>query len=133
MSSGNWIRRHRRIRNRFRVIHETGEDTAVWATCTSRRDSMRRPWTRIVNVLVASDSVGVYEDIVFTLLALQRFDQARQVIQEAQARQLDDSLLHSALYALAFLAADSPAMAKQQQWFAAQPEYENHVLSLTSD
>ena len=82
---------------------------------------------------LASDSVGVYEDIVFTLLALQRFDQARQVIQEAQARQLDDSLLHSALYALAFLAADSPAMAKQQQWFAAQPEYENHVLSLTSD
>jgi serine/threonine protein kinase/tetratricopeptide (TPR) repeat protein len=82
---------------------------------------------------VASDNVGVYEDIVFTLLALQRFDQARQVIHEAQARQLDDSLLHSALYALAFLGADSPAMAKQQQWFAAQPEYENHVLSLTSD
>ena len=82
---------------------------------------------------VASDNVGVYEDTVFTLLALQRFDQARQVIDEAQARQLDDSLLHSALYALAFLGADSPAMAKQQKWFAAQPEYENHLLSLTSD
>ena len=82
---------------------------------------------------IAPDNVGVYEDIVFTLLALQRFDQAQQAIHEAQARQLDDSLLHSSLYALAFLGADSPAMAEQQQWFAAQPEYENHVLSLTSD
>ena len=35
------------------------------------------------------------------------------------------SVLHNALYALAFLGADSAAMAEQQQWFAGKPEYEN--------
>ncbi|MGA7622111.1 MAG: hypothetical protein WCA91_00905, partial [Candidatus Acidiferrales bacterium] len=37
------------------------------------------------------------------------------------------------LYALAFLGADSAAMAEQQQWFAGKPEYENWGLSLASD
>ena len=56
------------------------------------------------------------------LLALQRFDEARQTIQQAQARKLDNFFLHNALYALAFLGADSSAMAEQQQWFAGKPE-----------
>jgi hypothetical protein len=64
---------------------------------------------------------------------LQRFDESRQIIQQAQARKVDDYLLHSALYALAFLASDSPAMAEQQQWFADQTDYENEGLSLASD
>ena len=66
------------------------------------------------------------------LLALQRFDEARQIIHEAQARKLDSCMFHNALYALAFLAADSAAMAEQQQWFAGKPE-ENFGLSLASD
>jgi eukaryotic-like serine/threonine-protein kinase len=41
---------------------------------------------------------------------LQRFDEARQTIRDAQVRKLDDYLLRNALYALAFLATDSPAM-----------------------
>jgi eukaryotic-like serine/threonine-protein kinase len=63
---------------------------------------------------------------------LQRFDEARQMVQQAQARNLDDFILHSGLYALAFLRTDSPAMAKQQQWFAGRSE-ENSGLSLASD
>ena len=43
------------------------------------------------------------------------------------------SLLHNALYALAFLGSDSAAMAEQQQWFAGKPEYENLGLALASD
>src|ERR1017187_9746772 len=65
-------------------------------------------------------------------LALQRFDEARQIIHEAQARKADGFLMHNALYALAFLAADTAAMAEQQQWFAGKPE-ENFGLSLSSD
>ena len=42
------------------------------------------------------------------------------------------SYLHNALYALAFLGADSAAMAEQQQWFAGKPE-ENFGLALASD
>ena len=65
-------------------------------------------------------------------LALQRFDEARQVIHDAQARKRDDYSLHDDLYALAFLGADSAAMAEQLQWFAGKPE-ENSGLALASD
>ena len=74
-----------------------------------------------------------YENLANYALALQRFDEARQIIHEAQARKLDDFLFHNALYALAFLGADSAAMAEQQQWFAGKPEYENFGLALASD
>jgi eukaryotic-like serine/threonine-protein kinase len=39
-------------------------------------------------------------------LALQRFDEARQSLHEAQVRKQDNPVLHNALYALAFLGAD---------------------------
>jgi eukaryotic-like serine/threonine-protein kinase len=65
-------------------------------------------------------------------LALQHFDETRQIIHEAQARKLDDFILHSALYALAFLGSDSAAIAEQQQWYAGRPE-ETMGLSLASD
>ena len=45
---------------------------------------------------------------------------------------MDDIVLHNALYALAFLGADSAAMAEQQQWYAGKPE-ENIGLALASD
>jgi hypothetical protein len=67
-----------------------------------------------------------------SLLALQRFDEARQIIQQAQARKLDNLVFHAALYALAFLRGDSSGMAEQQQWFAGKAE-ENLGLSLASD
>jgi hypothetical protein len=62
-----------------------------------------------------------------------RFDEARQIIHAAQARNSDDFRLHQTLYALAFLGADSAAMAEQQQWFAGKPEFENFGLALASD
>jgi eukaryotic-like serine/threonine-protein kinase len=78
------------------------------------------------------DNVATYADLVNAMLALQRLEEAQQIIHQAQAQKLDDPVLHSALYALAFLHADSPAMAEQQQWFAGKPE-ENDGLSLASD
>ena len=81
---------------------------------------------------LAPDNVSVYGNLANYLLALQHFDEARQTFSEAQARKLDNFVLHNALYALAFLAADSAAMAEQQQWFAGKPE-ENFGLSLASD
>jgi eukaryotic-like serine/threonine-protein kinase len=81
---------------------------------------------------LAPDNVAPYADLANSLLSLQRFDETRQIIREAQARKLDNFILHNALYALAFLGADSPAMAEQQQWFAGKPE-ENFGLALASD
>src|SRR2546427_10842292 len=66
-------------------------------------------------------------------LALQRFDEARQIINEKQARKPDNYIFPAALYALAFLGSDSKVMAEQGQWFAAKPEYENFGLALASD
>ena len=84
-------------------------------------------------VQLAPDYVGLYDNLANYALALQRFDEARQTIQEAQARKLDNAILHSDLYALAFLGKDSGAMAEQQQWFLGQPNYENWGLALASD
>jgi serine/threonine protein kinase/Flp pilus assembly protein TadD len=84
-------------------------------------------------VLLAPDYVGLYDNLANYALGLQRFDEARETIQKAQARKLDNAILHSDLYALAFLGADSAAMAEQQRWFAGQPDYENWGLALASD
>ena len=81
---------------------------------------------------LAPDRVYVYDDLAFNALALRRFDEARQFIHEAQARKLDDFVLHDVLYGLAFLRSDSAAMVEQQQWFAGKPE-ENVGLALASD
>jgi tetratricopeptide (TPR) repeat protein len=81
----------------------------------------------------APDLVSLYENLAVYAAALQRFDEARQIIHEAQARNMDDFGLHVTLYALAFLGAESAAMAEQQQWFAGKPEFENFGLALASD
>jgi eukaryotic-like serine/threonine-protein kinase len=85
------------------------------------------------SIRVAPDIGAAYEILVNALLASERFDEARQIIEQQQARKRDDVVLHNALYALAFLIADSPAMMKQQQWFAGRPDFENFGLSLASD
>ena len=83
-------------------------------------------------VRLAPDRVSPHETLANYTLALQRFDETRQVIHEAQARKGDGFILHNALYGLAFVGSDSAAMAEQQQWFAGKPE-ENFGLSLASD
>jgi len=84
-------------------------------------------------VRLAPDSVTVRENLGNYALALQRFDEARQIIHEAQAQKMDDYIFHNALYAVAFLGADPAAMAEQQQWFAGKSDYENYGLALASD
>jgi eukaryotic-like serine/threonine-protein kinase len=82
---------------------------------------------------LAPDRSYLYGNLANYYMALQQFDEARRVIRQAQARQLEDFLLHGYLYALAFIAGDSTGQAAEQQWFAARPEYENFGLALASD
>jgi eukaryotic-like serine/threonine-protein kinase len=82
---------------------------------------------------LAPDQVTWHDNLASYAMALQRFDETRHVIREAQVRKLEDATLHDMLYALAFLGADSGAMAEQQQWYAGKPEYENSGLALASD
>jgi DNA-binding winged helix-turn-helix (wHTH) protein/tetratricopeptide (TPR) repeat protein len=88
--------------------------------------------TRQATMRLASDR-ATNDNLANFALALQRFDEARRIIDEAQARQGDDFVMHGALYALAFVGANSAVMAEQQQWFAGKPEYENFGLAFASD
>ena len=78
------------------------------------------------------ESITRYENLASELVAMQRLDEARQTLQQAQARKMDNVVNRNLLYALAFIASDSSAMAEQQQWYAGKPE-ENFGLALASD
>jgi serine/threonine protein kinase/tetratricopeptide (TPR) repeat protein len=79
------------------------------------------------------DTQVEYDNLAMMQLALQRFDGAKEAIQQAQAHGSDDLEHHGVLYVLGFLALDQNAMAEQQRWFAADPQDENFGLSLASD
>ncbi len=84
--------------------------------------------------ILTPNAVAVYVNLANDAIALQRFDEARQIIQEAQKRKLDEPVLHNAMYALGFLTSDAAAMAEQLQWGAAgRPDFENWGLSLASE
>jgi eukaryotic-like serine/threonine-protein kinase len=79
------------------------------------------------------DVAVFYENLSQYTLALQRIGETNKVIREAQARKLDPAEFHLTLYAIAFLAEDSAAMAGQEQWFVGKPDYENLKFALGSD
>ncbi len=78
------------------------------------------------------NNVAPWDNLANAYLALQRFDDARKTIRDAQARKLEDYITHNALYALAFFAGDTGGLAEQMKWFAGKPE-ENSGFSLESD
>ena len=79
------------------------------------------------------DVLIFYENLTTYTSALQRFDETRQIIRDVQARKMDPAEFHVTLYTLAFLGADSAAMAEEQRWLAGKPDYENWGFSLASD
>jgi serine/threonine protein kinase/tetratricopeptide (TPR) repeat protein len=83
-------------------------------------------------VRLSPDGSSPYAGLANALLGLRRFEEVRQIIQQAQERELDSYLFQLDLYAVAFVGGDSVAMDEQQHWFAGKPE-ENFGLSLASD
>ena len=81
---------------------------------------------------LSPDNIAVYGNVAFDLLALQRFDEAGRVIQQAQSLNTADFYVHEALYALSFLAADGRVLTQESEWFTGKPE-ESFGLSLASD
>jgi eukaryotic-like serine/threonine-protein kinase len=82
---------------------------------------------------INSDNVFTYENLGVTYMALGRMPEAQKTLQEAENRKLDDDVLHTAEYGLAFLQHDAKAMAAQEAWFSGRPESEHQVLVLESD
>jgi serine/threonine protein kinase/tetratricopeptide (TPR) repeat protein len=82
---------------------------------------------------LSPDAIYLYEQLADFSLALQRPEEARTAMREAQNHKLDDYPIHGDLYIFGFLAGDSSTMAGQLQWFAAHPEYEQFGLALAAD
>jgi len=85
------------------------------------------------NILLTPVRAGSYGNLANDAMALQHFDEARQIIHEAQARKMDHSVFHTILYALAFFANDPRGMTEQQRWLAGKADYEDWGLALASD
>jgi eukaryotic-like serine/threonine-protein kinase len=82
------------------------------------RESLRR----------APNAVG-YAELVFCYIALNRPDEARSTIEEAQAKRLDSPDLHTFMYLLAFLQNDAATEAQQLAWAAGKPGVEDQLLA----
>jgi serine/threonine protein kinase/tetratricopeptide (TPR) repeat protein len=61
-------------------------------------------------------------NLALSLIALNRFDEAQQVIEEGLARHLDSGGFHNRLYLIAFLKGDAQAMDRQVEWFTGRPD-----------
>lgn len=85
------------------------------------------------NLRLAPDVGAPYMNLGNCLLALQRFDEARQIAKAALAQNLDDYILRNEFYALAFIGHDTSGMEEQAAWFRSQPDSEHFGLALESD
>ena len=79
------------------------------------------------------NDVVSYVNLAATYLALNRPDDAAKMIQQAQERKLDDEILHSVMYQLAFYKNDAAEMERQVAWAAGKPGDEDVLLSFQSD
>ena len=66
-------------------------------------------------------------------MQLNRPDDTRKTIEQAQEHKLDGDLLHWAIYRLAFLKGDAAEMERQVAWAAGKPGSEDRLLSYQSD
>lgn len=84
-------------------------------------------------VEIAPEEITLQENLAGYLLALQRFAQARQLMDIAQPKKPDNYIFPAARYMLGFFADDAGEMARQEQWFAGRPLYQNFGLALAAD
>jgi serine/threonine protein kinase/tetratricopeptide (TPR) repeat protein len=61
-------------------------------------------------------------NLALSLIGLNRFQEARAVIVEGQARGADVTRVHNRLFLLAFLQDDAPEMTRQSEWFVGRPD-----------
>jgi eukaryotic-like serine/threonine-protein kinase len=78
-------------------------------------------------------SAAWYENLATAYIALQRLEEAQNVIDQAFARKLDDPSMHADLYALAFLRGDPAGMEREMAWSVGKPGGEDNMLALQAD
>ena len=90
---------------------------------TQSRESLRLEAQSVVN----------QANLGFQYLALNRVDDAKKALEQAQALNLEGAYLHQLVYALAFLRGDAAEMERQVAWAAGKPGDEDVMLSMQSD
>jgi len=135
-------------------LYGTGEMEKAIQTYQMWVQSYPRDWLPLLNLGVAYAVVGqyqkatevtveslklypenvtAYENLAGFYLAIGRFPEALDTSSQAFARKLDEEVLHTNLYGLAFVQGDSAAMAQQAAWFNGKADVENEVLGLEAN
>ncbi|OLB35314.1 MAG: hypothetical protein AUH11_15150 [Acidobacteria bacterium 13_2_20CM_57_17] len=78
-------------------------------------------------------SAAWYENLATAYIALQRLEEAQNILNQAFARKLDDPSMHADLYALAFLRSEPSGMEREMAWSAGKPGGEDTMLALQAD
>ena len=80
-----------------------------------------------------SNVVISYANLAADYLALNRPDEAKKLLLQAQDRKLDGDYLHQEFYYMAFLQGDAAEMERQVSWASGKPGAEDLLLSFQSD
>ncbi len=78
-------------------------------------------------------SIVAYGNQASNFINVNRLQDARQMIQEAQQKNFDGLGIRADLYSLAFLSGDTADMERQVQWAAGRPGEEDQMLSNHAD
>ncbi len=79
------------------------------------------------------DNVRSYTNVAGDLINLSRFDEAQEVLQQVQARKLNDELLWINLYSVAFAHRNAEEMRHLVNGTAGKPGLEDELLGMQSD
>jgi serine/threonine protein kinase/tetratricopeptide (TPR) repeat protein len=63
-----------------------------------------------------------YENLAGTYLALNRYDEAKAILEKAVSQKVDDITVHWLLYQIALIQGDSAAMQRHSQWAKGRPD-----------
>ena len=74
-----------------------------------------------------------YTNLIAGFIDLNRFDEARSLAEEAQAKKLDSGYLRLTMYQLAFFKNDAAGMAQQVAWSTGKPGVEDSLLAMDAD
>jgi eukaryotic-like serine/threonine-protein kinase len=78
-------------------------------------------------------SAAWYENLATAYIALQRLEEAQNILNLAFSHKLDDPSMHADLYALAFLRGEPAGMQREMDWSAGKPGGEDDMLALQAD
>jgi len=74
-----------------------------------------------------------YSNRASLYINLNRLDEARATLDQAQAHKLDGLIIRNYIYILAFLRGDAPEMERQVSWAAGRPGEEDQMLATQAD